>query len=88
MTTLKHKHSHQNNYDLSADVEKIKAALLDATLDVKGKAGEIFSDSIDGVKEQSQLVRANMADYVSEKPFRSLGVTLLAGIVIGYLIHK
>ena len=56
-------HKHKHDHDLYADVEKIKAALKEATQDIKGKAAEIVSD-------------------------KSLGIALLVGVALGYLLHR
>ena len=89
MTAIKNKHGHHNSdYDLYGDVEKIKAALMEATQDVKGKAAELFTDSVDGVKEKTALVKDNVANYTAEKPFKSLGAAVLIGIAIGYLLRR
>jgi ElaB/YqjD/DUF883 family membrane-anchored ribosome-binding protein len=85
--TTKHRNSHRD-YDLYDDVEKIKAALFETAGDVKGKAGKIFADSIDGVRDQSEMVKERVTNYTAEKPFKSLSVALLVGIFIGYIIHK
>lgn len=86
--STKHKSTNHHEYDLYEDVEKIKAALMDAGNDVRGKAGEILSDSITNVKEKSDLVKDSVTNYTSEKPLQSLGIALLVGVAIGYLIHK
>lgn len=83
---LKTKHS--QDFDLYEDVEKIKAALLDTAYDVKGKAGAILNDSVEGVKERSELMKERVVDYTEKKPFQSLGIAFIVGAAIGYLIHK
>lgn len=84
--TTKHKHAH--DYDLYDDVEKIKAAIMNTAYDVKGKAGKILTDSVDDMKDQSEMVKEKVTHYTAEKPLQSLGVALLVGLAIGYLIHK
>lgn len=88
MTELKKRIKNHHDIDLSDDVAKIKAALFDATHDVKNKAGELFTESMDDLKERSSLAKDNIADYIVEKPFKSLGIALLTGVIIGYLFHK
>lgn len=89
MTILKNKSRHKSSeYDLYEDVEKIKEALREATLDVKGKASEILSDSVDEMIDQTTNVKDHVVNYTAEQPFKSLGIALLAGIAIGYLIRK
>ena len=85
MTTTKNKHANHNLYN---NVEKIKAALVDVSQDVKGKAGEILSDSVENIKHRSHLAKNNMAHYTAKKPFKSLGIALLAGLVVGYLLRR
>lgn len=75
-------------YDLFDDVEKIKAAIANAARDVRYKASDIYTDSIDDIKEKTASVESHVAEYVAEKPFKSLGVALLAGIAIGFILRK
>lgn len=87
--TVKARHNnHRSNYDLTSDVEKIKAALFDTTQDLKGRAGEMITDSMSSVKNQTAEARDNVADYTAKKPFKALGIALLAGIAIGYLLRR
>jgi len=89
MTTLKHKHTHHhNNTDFSDDVDKIKAAIQEASDNLKDKATELWADSIDDVKGQTKEVKKNIANYTIEKPIQSLGIALLVGMAVGYLIRK
>jgi len=81
----KHKHS---DYDLSEDVRKIKEALSDASHDLKGKASEMFFDTIENAKEKTVAAQDDMAEYVAERPFKSLGIVLLAGLVFGYFLGR
>lgn len=86
MSTLK-KHS-KHEYDLYGDVEKIKAALIEATQDVKGKTAEILSESIDDAKRKVYDISDDVSEYVSNKPLKSLGASLLVGVAIGYLLKR
>lgn len=90
MATLKNRtnHKNSNHYDLSGDVEKIKAALFDTTQDLRGRAGEILLNTMDNMKERSNMVKDNIADYTAEKPLKSLGIAFAAGIAIGWLLRR
>jgi len=55
---------------------------------VKDKVNEIFSDSLGTVREQSDMVRENVSNYTAERPFKSLSIVLLTGVMLGYLIHR
>jgi len=84
MTT---KHT-SNNHDLYRDLVNIKAALAEAGYDLKGKAGEILNSSMDDIKEHSSEMKDSLADYTAEKPFKTLGIALLVGVALGYILKK
>ena len=84
-TTARKKHS---EYDLYDDLEKIKAALSDTAGDVKGRASEMISQSFEDVKDKSNRLQKEVGGYLAERPIKTLGLTLLTGVIIGYLIHK
>jgi ElaB/YqjD/DUF883 family membrane-anchored ribosome-binding protein len=88
MAAVKSKRAINKNHVLYDDVEKIKAAISDASYDVKDKVNEIFSDSLGTVREQSDMVRENVSNYTAERPFKSLSIVLLTGVMLGYLIHR
>lgn len=87
MATAKHKHNH-SNYDLYGDLAKIRSALNHVTDDIKGKAGEVFFQSVEGVKEKSLATKDTIAEYTADNPFKCLGAALLLGLSIGYFMHK
>lgn len=70
--------------DLSADWQKIKAALLEAAEDMQGVAGEVVSDSIQDLNDQSAKIQKNISDYTEQKPLKALAIAALVGFVIGY----
>ena len=78
MTTSKHKH-HHNNYDIYGDIGKIKDAFAETATDVRGRAGEMFTDSVDDLRKKSTLVKDNVASYTAEKPFKTLGLNIISG---------
>jgi ElaB/YqjD/DUF883 family membrane-anchored ribosome-binding protein len=77
----------RSEYDLYDDLEKIKSALSDAAVDVKGRAGEILSQSIEDVKDRTHSLQSNAVEYITEKPFKTISLSVLAGMAIGYLLH-
>jgi len=82
------KNSNKSEYDLYGDIEKIKAAIAEASYDAKGRAKEVFTQSLDEMKGKSAAVQENIETYVSDKPFKTIGFALLAGWFLGYLMHK
>jgi ElaB/YqjD/DUF883 family membrane-anchored ribosome-binding protein len=88
-SSLRNRHGHHHDdFDLHGDIEKIKEALAETTQDMKGKAAEMLFQSIEDARERSAAVKDNVTNYVTEKPLKSLGIAMLAGMLIGYLIHK
>lgn len=84
----KHKRAAYHDGDLYNDFNKIKAALADTTRDIRGKAGVMLSDSLENAKDRTMAGKEMVEEVVAERPFKSLGVAMLAGLAIGYLIHK
>lgn len=73
---------------LSKDVEKIKAALSQTALDVKDKAGEFVSKSIESAKEKSEDLEKSLASYVVKNPIKAVGYSMLAGMFCAWLLRK
>lgn len=88
MSTTKNKHHHHHNYDIYGDIEKIKNAFSETAVDVRGAASDMVTDSIDDLKKKSSTVKKNVADYTADKPFQTIGLTFLAGLLFGYFLHK
>lgn len=87
-TPTRNKHARHEDYDFSSDLAKIKEALTDATQNAKGKAGQYLIDSFDTAKERTADAEQGIANFVADKPFKTIGASLLVGLLIGYLIHK
>jgi ElaB/YqjD/DUF883 family membrane-anchored ribosome-binding protein len=87
-TTTRHRNSHASNYDLHGDLAKLKAILADTTSDVRGRAGEVLFQSLENMRNKSTEIQDNVSTYVADKPIKSIGVALLAGIAIGFLVRK
>ncbi len=77
-----------SEYDIYGDLTRIKDALADATSGIKGRASEVLSESYDDVKERSVALQENVRTMVTEKPIKSVGIALLAGICLGYFFRK
>lgn len=83
----KNRTRHQD-FDLYDDLQKIKDALSQTTVDVRGRANEMISQSFENAKDRAVNLQDNTANYISERPFKALGIALLVGIVAGYWFHK
>lgn len=88
-TPLKHTaHKRSLKHNPKSDLEKIKAFLRATTQNARDSAEETFNESIESAREKSLEVQG----YISERPVKAVGVSLLtgllAGLFIGYWIKK
>ncbi|RDI42545.1 DUF883 family protein [Aquicella lusitana] len=74
--------------DLYADVEKLKEDLLGTTYDLGSLIGNSYQQSMDNVKDKSALIRDNVANYIVHKPFKSVGIAIASGFLLGYLLRR
>lgn len=84
-TATRHKHTHG---DLYGDIARIKDALSDATDGVKERANDMLLQSIENARQSASKANKNVKGYVTRKPYKSVGIALLTGALIGYLLHK
>ena len=80
--------SARNGHDLTTNWLKIKNALSDSVVGVKGTAENIITDSVDDIKKTSAKAQNKVVAYTVKKPFKSLGIALLAGVVVGFLLRR
>ncbi len=85
---MRTKHRNGNHYDLYHDVAKVKAALMDTANGMRDKATDFLYESVDDVKDKTTEVKDNLAKYTAKKPFKSLGIAMLVGMGIGYILRK
>ena len=82
------KHTAHSDFDLYGDIVKIREAFSDTAKDARGRAAEMLSESINGVKTKTTDLHDVMSDYVAEKPMKSLGIALLSGAFIGAILMR
>lgn len=80
--------SARNGHDIAANMLKIKHALSDSVETAKDRAGEMLLDSVDEIKDKSARAQEKVATYTARRPFKTIGIALLTGVVIGYLLKK
>lgn len=88
MTKNTHHKQTKNHYDFYADLENIKDAVYDATRHARGHASGVLSQSINDVKTKSTDISDTVVDYVTEKPYKALGIALLSGLVLGFWLRR
>lgn len=77
-----------NGHNLYTDITRIRNAFADTATDVKGKANEVVADSFKNIKQSSNRMQGSVARYTAKKPFKTIGLALLAGTVIGLLLRR
>ena len=86
--TAAKRHLKNAEYDLYADLAKIKDAFADVAYDVKGKAGDALAQGLANAREKSTDIQDTLATYTSERPFKSIGIALVIGAALGFLVRK
>jgi ElaB/YqjD/DUF883 family membrane-anchored ribosome-binding protein len=66
--------------DLYDDLDQIKASIAGITKDVKSKAAEMLSSSIENAKDKSYEINDEVEEYVSNRPYHVIGAALLVGL--------
>ncbi|HEX4045333.1 MAG TPA: hypothetical protein VHZ76_06690 [Gammaproteobacteria bacterium] len=87
-TATRSRNSRHNNHDLHGDLAKVKAALTNAGWDIRGHAEGVLDDYLTEIREKSDAVKENVVAYTTKKPLKTLGIVLLAGLAIGFLLRK
>lgn len=84
---LKRKHNgHKPHYSQhkNLDLNRIKKSLALLTNTIEKNTSSAVTDA----RHKTAHVRQNVDHYVHKKPYRSMGVIMLAGICIGYIINR
>lgn len=79
---------HHSEYDLSTDYQNIKEALAEASADVRGRMGEIFTNSIHNAKTKSSDMQDAIETYVTKKPFKAIGIAMASGLLLGLILRR
>jgi ElaB/YqjD/DUF883 family membrane-anchored ribosome-binding protein len=75
--------------NLYEDLDHIKASLAAITKDVRSKAAEMLSNSIENAKDKTYEVSDDVEEYIGSRPYQTIGTALLVGVVLGFLLrHK
>lgn len=79
---------HHSEIDLQGDIETLRHAFAETAKDVGGKTVEIISDSVQNVRDKSSDIQESIQKYVAEKPFKSLGIAVLSGMLLGWITRR
>ncbi len=78
----------RNKHALQADVEKIKDHFSEASEDIKNLMQAVYHQSLENVKDKSITYKDNVSGYVSEHPFRTIGISTACGLLVGLLLRR
>jgi ElaB/YqjD/DUF883 family membrane-anchored ribosome-binding protein len=73
-----------NGLDLQHRLEHIKDSLGNLSENISDKASDVVAHSIKKARRQSRLV----GRYVHNKPYRSLGIAVIAVLALGFIFRK
>lgn len=79
---------HAKDVDLREDILRVKEALAQTANDVREKAEELFHRSVQDAKEKSNDIEENVVAYVKEHPLKTIGYSVLAGVILAKLLQK
>lgn len=83
--TIRRKH---NGLALYHKLESIKKSLADVTDNVSDKSIHALSQTLKTANRKTKGIRRNVEGYVAKKPYRTVGFSVVVGLVIGYLMHN
>jgi ElaB/YqjD/DUF883 family membrane-anchored ribosome-binding protein len=82
------KHARSNGHDLATNWVRIKGAVTEAIDNVKDSTGGMIVHSVGGIKKKSVKAQSKIATYTAKKPFKSLGIAMLTGAVLGLIFLR
>lgn len=77
-----------SRHHLSTHYKHLKNALKDSSSDVRDRIQEVLSDSLYDAKIKSKKAKRHISEYVSDQPFKSLGIAVITGLLLGYFFRK
>lgn len=84
----KARHIRRDYNDFYHDLDEIKDVITKVTSNVKGRAGEALSNTLQQMRDKRDTVEGYVSQNVSSRPFKSLSVAMLTGALIGYFLHR
>lgn len=79
---------HRTKNDFYDDITKIKQALANTAMHMRDNTSDKIQGTLDNAKEKSIDLKDTFEDYVTEKPIKALGIAVLSGLFLGYLLKK
>jgi ElaB/YqjD/DUF883 family membrane-anchored ribosome-binding protein len=77
-----------NGYNLNRDFDSIKRAILSATTNAKKKARNLLTNQVESAKDNAKEMGVNVAHYAKARPFKTIGIAMLTGVCLGFLMRK
>jgi ElaB/YqjD/DUF883 family membrane-anchored ribosome-binding protein len=71
---------------LISDLHNLRDSFAHLTGDMKKKTAKYVHHAADNVKKKGAHLHDEMDSYLTERPYKSIGVALLAGMVLGFLL--
>lgn len=87
-TTKRRQYTNGYHHNATHNWTKIKSAIKDTLGNAQHTAGTMLTDSVADIKKTSTKAKNKVATYTAKKPFKSLGLALLAGVVTGFLLRR
>lgn len=85
---VKHHTKLGNGYNMHRDLDSIKKAFYSASKNAKNKAKHIFTKQVGQALDKTKDVKVNVAHYAKAQPFKTIGIAMLTGLCLGFLMRK
>jgi ElaB/YqjD/DUF883 family membrane-anchored ribosome-binding protein len=72
----------------AAELQDVVDSLYKLAGKIGGAAGATLEEIATQINRKSNKTKVAVQEYVTEKPLKALGIAAVAGIVIGWLLHR
>lgn len=73
---------------IKKDLARLKTDLALSAKEMRGHARGALNESLENMRERTNELQGNVAEYVGEKPFKSLGIAMLSGFILAVAMRR
>ncbi len=79
-------HGNAQSHVVVKGMKNFKTASKKFFRDARGQAGRRLANTFQIIRKKSTEMNKSVGNYISERPIKSLGIAMLAGLVVGLLM--
>jgi ElaB/YqjD/DUF883 family membrane-anchored ribosome-binding protein len=84
----KNKDLHEDFRNVRNKMTETRDAINQTARDARLKAQDFLQTSLDGINERTADIQDNVASYVKTNPVKSVGIAIIAGLILSKLLRK